>query len=906
MGHIQFLRLAGLGGIFCLALCACETPLLHDIPEPSPPNDDGCTATISDLSAEVSATDITLTWSTNATSDYHFKVERRVEGSAMGELTDSISGDETSYSYTASDCVDPDKKCTFRVSITECGHSSNQQIEVYSLSNAPANLWTRAESTTVISIFWDPLTNIYAKDIMVEGRLCDSEDNYQSLTEPLAADAEWYVHDTMAYPISADDCWDYRISVRNLDEALASSQINGWSKPNAPGTIASTSANANEIEITWTDTNDWSAGFGQNGHFEIEQKAQGESEFALIADNISASTFLYSATSLLGGTLYEFRVYAANPGARSDPATTSASTPQAPSLAWNDFAYLSLESGDCILSFDGEAVCDPDSEVYCKTASGAVECAEPGTVDAMLTGISATIPDQDIPRTCDVEWTVTDDLDGSASISQMLWMQYDEEITVIGPNAPSLTLGQDTMTGRQAWIGNDPQITPSDPNNCAGCGGQRASIAVSNQCSCVKTDDSRVACWGYQNCVADGVGQDRYHPTLVCDLGTADNCAEYLDDVVAITGGEEHFCALLETGELKCWGEGYNGQLGTGNQNLENGPQFVCETGSGPDCTKLGNVVSVAAGGFHTCAVLNDGTAKCWGENTYGQLGDGTQQERVNPVTVCASSSGAGCPALDNVLSITAGRMLTCALMNTGHVRCWGTGYPGNAGGNAQYLLAQSVVCTTADCLEILSDVVEIAAGGGYVGSNTEEDHVCALNTSKEVWCWGGSGARLYAEQVCQDDDCINRPVHAFSIATSSGAESICGVVDAGMDLLSRMCWTSSGQWNVTYSGLVDPSQAMTGATAIGRNHRCAVVSQGRVYCSGSNAAGQLGSGGTETITGNVPVCEIGSQTQFSDTCDVNAPAGSRCCTDNGHFREAAIRQCGALNYHKEPMGAPR
>ena len=123
-----------------------------------------------------------------------------------------------------------------------------------------------------------------------------------------------------------------------------------------------------------------------------------------------------------------------------------------------------------------------------------------------------------------------------------------------------------------------------------------------------------------------------------------------------IASGLWHTCAQTEDGASKCWGYNGNGQLGDGTTTLRASPVDVSGLASG--------VRAVAAGGGHTCALVEDGGVKCWGWNGYGQLGDGTCAERHTPVDVSGLSSAT--PA------ISAGGNHTCALLAGGGVSCWG------------------------------------------------------------------------------------------------------------------------------------------------------------------------------------------------------------------------------------------
>ena len=91
----------------------------------------------------------------------------------------------------------------------------------------------------------------------------------------------------------------------------------------------------------------------------------------------------------------------------------------------------------------------------------------------------------------------------------------------------------------------------------------------------------------------------------------------------AISLGEKHNCAILENGELKCWGRNYSGKLGTGNNTDLNAPSAPINLG--------GKAVAISLGTSHSCALLEGGDVKCWGDNTAGQLGTGNTTDLNTP-----------------------------------------------------------------------------------------------------------------------------------------------------------------------------------------------------------------------------------------------------------------------------------
>lgn len=129
-----------------------------------------------------------------------------------------------------------------------------------------------------------------------------------------------------------------------------------------------------------------------------------------------------------------------------------------------------------------------------------------------------------------------------------------------------------------------------------------------------------------------------------------------------LANGGGHSCLVRADGSIRCWGDNSAGQIGDGTVTNRLTPVTVAG---------ITTAVGVTGGALHTCAWLADGTARCWGLNNHGQIGDGTTVGRHTPVVVTG---------LSNVISMAAGDLHTCALLLDGTVRCWGNNFNGELG----------------------------------------------------------------------------------------------------------------------------------------------------------------------------------------------------------------------------------
>jgi alpha-tubulin suppressor-like RCC1 family protein len=370
------------------------------------------------------------------------------------------------------------------------------------------------------------------------------------------------------------------------------------------------------------------------------------------------------------------------------------------------------------------------------------------------------------------------------------------------------------------WIiGLLPTIAVTPANDISYRQGEMVSlhdvkqIAAGDAHTCILTNVGKVQCWGwnYAGQLGDGTQTDRTSPVDVIGLN---------NNVIAITSGSNHTCALLDAGGVRCWGNNYDGQLGDNHARFDSStPVNVSMLNNG--------VNAITAGSSHTCAFLNNNVVKCWGDNSYGQLGNGSTIDSATPVDVIVGSDG--------VTAIAAGSNHTCLRTTLGGLRCWGLNSNGQLGDGTMANRSAPV-----DALYLTTPVIAIAAG---------KSHTCVITTNNDARCWGAADYGQLGNGTVEPSltPVIVAGLEGGVASIRAGNGRTCAVLSNG----AAKCWGDNYYGELgdgTHTTRLVPVDVVglnsdVVSITTGENHTCALKSDNRVQCWGWNKRGQLGIG---------------------------------------------------------------
>ena len=290
------------------------------------------------------------------------------------------------------------------------------------------------------------------------------------------------------------------------------------------------------------------------------------------------------------------------------------------------------------------------------------------------------------------------------------------------------------VAGADVWTTAKPVPLLTDP--------LRHVAASKHRCAVTKA--GKAVCWGRgtQGQLGNNSELDSSTPVGVAGLGSG---------VRGISTGASHSCAVTDAGGVKCWGDRLSGQFGASS------PLGSAKTPI--DVPAIVDAVGVTSGGYHACAWTRSGAVQCWGNNSYGQLGDDSKTSSPTPV----SAKG-----LTDVVLLSAGSQHTCALTKAGQVRCWGSG--------------RAVGGATVDGSQV--PVVVSVGAARAIGAGTA--HSCAVTVAGAVYCWGENDVGQLGEPTSTGSLTPVAVGGAFTaVAVAAGRNHTCALTTSG----GAKCW---------------------------------------------------------------------------------------------------------------------
>jgi cysteine-rich repeat protein len=507
--------------------------------------------------------------------------------------------------------------------------------------------------------------------------------------------------------------------------------------------------------------------------------------------------------------------------------------------------------GSLICSGDNLLECGPDlvnttllvaCEGRCKATSTSAECSAPTCGDGRVhASEECDDGDGDDTDACTNACTTAFCGDGSIyagreACDDANQLPRDGCSVVCGADAAAIALGYAHSCGLGSsgkvqcwgnnWIGqlgvgdtvnrgfNESEMGPNLPAVALGTGKSAVALSSGADTTCAILNDGGVKCWGSNAGGQLGVGDTANRGSAPNHLG--DNLpAVPLGSgrtAIQVAVGHAHACALLDDHSMKCWGYNLHGELG--QEDGESRGDVLGELGDALPPIKLGtgrSALAIAAGAYHTCAVLDDFSVKCWGMGDWGQLGLGDPGDRG----YASGHMGDGLPTVDlgtgrSARDIAAGEYHSCAVLDDGSVKCWGYGEYGQLG--------QGDTQARGDGFGLMGDAlapIQLGTGRSAKRVFAGVYKTCAILDNDSVKCWGMNyyGGLGVGDTATRGDgpNEMGDFLPAVSLGSGRTAKSL----------------------------------------AVGDSHTCALLDNETVKCWGNNSYGQLGLGLWSTNIGD-------------------------------------------------------
>ena len=429
------------------------------------------------------------------------------------------------------------------------------------------------------------------------------------------------------------------------------------------------------------------------------------------------------------------------------------------------------------------------------------------------------------------------------------------------------------------------------------CYDYTSSVKIFSGSDCTDASDCKAQCTASPDCqgftgtCSDTSRAGNEENCNVCSyssIATESDCVTFQQ----VAAGNMHTCAVLNNvlndNTLKCWGQGSNGELGNGGSEIYNFSPITVDLGTGKTAKQI------ASGGSHTCAILNDDTVKCWGDGRYGRLGYGGTANQLTPITVDLGTCGnSACTAKH----VGTGVYHTCALLNDDTVKCWGYGGNGQLGyGDTSNRGDGGASAATCDDGKEMGDClprVDLGTCGNSACTAKQLavgwSHNCAILNDDTLKCWGTGwkGELGYGDTsirgdggasatTCDDGKEMGDCLPTVDLGTNKKAKQVgCGYhfTCAILNDDTLKCWGDGDEGRLGYGDTFDRGDAGADAAtchegkemgdclppvplgtcgnsactakqvAVGGHHTCAVLNDDTVKCWGEGNYGKLGYG---------------------------------------------------------------
>ena len=356
-------------------------------------------------------------------------------------------------------------------------------------------------------------------------------------------------------------------------------------------------------------------------------------------------------------------------------------------------------------------------------------------------------------------------------------------------------------------------------------------ISAGRDFTCATSSLGRAYCWGIDSVeqlgavVTDTVCIDDFQPRPNDRRGYACSLlpvrVQTARNLLTISAGGQHGCAVADNGETFCWGQADSGQVGNGSTDDIDVPALV---------TSALTFDSIATGELHSCALTSAGAAYCWGYDGHGELGNVVRANSTTPIPVEGGIT---------FKAIATGRRNSCGLSIDGAAFCWGDNSVGQLGNVAA----------------VPQSDAPVGVNGGLTYSNISVGGltVCGVATSGTIYCWGaGADGQLGNGVVASSPTPVPVPGLSGMRHVAVGETHVCAI--SGETSGNLYCW---GRYNLDRLRPTAPNEprdsigvtpqkigTVTFASiSSGRRHSCGVTEAGAAYCWGSNVLGPFGDG---------------------------------------------------------------